>query len=119
MENLDGPPNDRKPRWVGSVEREFESAVVNWTRKLNIPYTARAAVKGRGVYLGLTVAGKAPRMGWFNEVAPDLVAMLNGWLRGKVTEGGSDEFRWTSIQLNLNTVSREHVDKTMKAHPSW
>ena len=96
------------------MEKEFEEAVEEWTRKVRIPYTARAAVTGRGVCLGLTVSGKSPRLGWFNEEAPDLVAMLNGWLRTKLEQANKEDFRWTSIQVNQNTVSREHVDRNNK-----
>ena len=77
---MDGEPTDCKPTKLGDVERGFEE-IVDWMHKLEIPFSARAVVKGRGVCLGLTVAGMKPCLGWYNKVAPELVLLLNTWIR--------------------------------------
>ena len=71
----------------------------------------RAAVNGRGVCLGLTVAGSEPCLSWFNDRAKQTVLRLNEWVRMKLREAGRKDFRWTSIQLNVDTVAELHCDK--------
>ena len=49
-------------------------------------------------------------MGWFNKAAPELVKWLNSWVREKLAKAKMLDFTWSSIQVNVNTVSRKHRD---------
>ena len=94
---------------IATVEDDVARQLERWIRRMNVPITARKAVKGRGVCLGLTVADGNPCLGSFNTKAEKLILALNKWMHRKVEEAGVP-FSWTSIQLNVDTVADLHCD---------
>ena len=79
---------------------------------VNIPTSARQAVRGQGMCLGYTFSRTGARLGSLtgNPHYDQLAKILNGDL-SELTRGG---FQWSSVQVNLNTISAEHSDSGNK-----
>ena len=60
--------------------------------------------------MGLTGAGDQPCLGWFNKEAPKLVKWLNSGIKEKLVTAEMHDFTWSSIEVNVNTVSRKQRD---------
>ena len=77
-------------------------AAVSW------PVSNRRYVPGKGTCLGATFDVSGPRLGRYTAEHADLIRLINGVIR---TTLGGKPFRWGSLQINVNTESKEHVDK--------
>ena len=80
---------------VATVEDDVAEQWERWIRRMSVPVTARKAVKGKGVCLGLTVADGNPCLGWFNHKAEKLIMTLNTWMCRKL-DAAQLAFSWTS-----------------------
>ena len=108
---MDGPVCGDKPRRVAGVEREYAQKWLLAILDMNVPYSARQAVKGWGACVGLTVQGNNPVVGWFGRGKETFVRQMNNWLEETLNTNGLEWFSWTSMQINVNTLSKYHTDK--------
>jgi hypothetical protein len=76
------------------------------------PTQARTYVHGKGRCLGCTFEKGVPRVGVLSRPQKELMSFFNDVLRESM---GSIGFEWTSLQINVDTVSDSHVDKNNKA----
>ena len=100
-----------KPHKIAEVAREDADSWLTAIFAMNVPYSARQAVKGRGACVGLTVQGNQPVIGLFGQGKEACIQDMNRWLRRVLNENGQELFKWTSMQINVNTVPRYHTDR--------
>ena len=93
------------------VEDTTKEDIMNWVHRVEVPWTKREAVQGRGVCLGLTVANGNPILTKMTLAEAGWIKKMNGWVKKKLKEANMESFRWSSLQVNVNTVSRLHRDK--------
>ena len=94
-----------------SVEDEIKKEIMLWVKRVDVPWTKREAVDGRGVCLGLTVANGSPISSRLTESEKTWIRGMNRWLKRKLIEAKMEGFSWSSIEVNVNTVARWHVGK--------
>ena len=109
--NLDGGLTEKKPKRVTSIEKETKEEIMQWVKRVEVPWTKREAVEGRCACLGLTVASGCPILSRLTKTEMTWIRSMNRWLKRKLKEAKMESFRWSSIQVNVNTVSRWHVDR--------
>ena len=102
---------ERAPRRVASIGKETREEIIHWVKRVEVPWTKREAVEGRGACLGLTVANGYPVLSRLTNTEKTWIQKMNRWLKEHLKEAKMKSFRWSSIQVNVNTVSRWHVDR--------
>ena len=50
-------------------------------------------------------------LSWFNDRAHKVIVDLNAWIKEQLDRVGLNDFRWSSIQLNVDTVAKLHRDR--------
>ena len=71
------------------------------------PNQVRRSVSGFGTCLGLTNGPKGAYVGAYTNQCQSLVRLINKIITNLV----DDDFHWTSIQVNHNSVSTKHCDQ--------
>jgi hypothetical protein len=77
-------------------------------RGVSWPDSNRRYVPGKGTCLGATFDVTGPRLGRYTAEREGVIRLINSVIRSTL---GGKPFRWGSLQINVNTVSKEHVDK--------
>jgi len=101
-ENLDGAVRHQLPKNLADKLLQLLQAKI-W------PMTKRTAVKGRGACLGLSYGmARRPYITPWTMHGKEIVDLLRLHIPGLPCAA---DFRWTSIQVNHNSVAQEHADE--------
>ena len=85
------------------VEKELAS--IEW------PNQARLNVRGQGTCLGLTNTPEGPRLGRYTAQTKTLSMTIGNIVRKLMVKNPwLHQFKWTSIQVNNNSIAQPHVD---------
>ena len=74
------------------------------------PISSRTKVPGRGTCVGVTFSGKQGYIGPLTKSVEQLIRLINNTMFSIAESRGTD-YRWSSIQINHNTISAKHTDR--------
>ena len=81
---------------MANVEEETKSEITIWIRKVEVPWTKREAVDGRGMCLGLTVASGNSIVTRPTEAKKVWIRSMNEWAKGeKLKSENMESFKWS------------------------
>ena len=82
-------------------------AITDMAKDINWPRNARRVVNGRGECLGATYDACGARLGQNTSAREAFCMKLNAALARSL---GNSPFQWGSLQVNVDSVSKEHCD---------
>ena len=90
-----------------SIQKLVAKQIVKMVKNDKWPEQSRNVVDGKGKCLGVTYEKSAPRVSSMSQTQIKIAALINETLWE--TMAGQD-FEWTSLQVNVNTISSWHQD---------